>query len=48
MRKANWGDTILSLYADEQKRTSLAQNVSKMAKPDATGKIVDEIFKLIK
>jgi UDP-N-acetylglucosamine--N-acetylmuramyl-(pentapeptide) pyrophosphoryl-undecaprenol N-acetylglucosamine transferase len=41
------GDTVLQLYADEQRRNSLADNITALARTDAAGKIVDHIYKLI-
>jgi UDP-N-acetylglucosamine--N-acetylmuramyl-(pentapeptide) pyrophosphoryl-undecaprenol N-acetylglucosamine transferase len=42
------GDAVLQLYSDEQKRNTLAENILTLAKPDAAGKITDEIYRLIR
>lgn len=38
---------VLKLLFDEQRATRLSENISKLAKPNATNEIVDEIEKLI-
>jgi UDP-N-acetylglucosamine--N-acetylmuramyl-(pentapeptide) pyrophosphoryl-undecaprenol N-acetylglucosamine transferase len=40
-------DEALKLLFDEQRATALSANISKLAKPNATNEIVDEIEKLI-
>jgi len=37
----------LELLANEKKRTLLSENIKKLAKPQASRSIVDEVFKLI-
>lgn len=45
--QAQLGDAILRLYADEQKRITLQQNIAALGKTDATQTIVNEIYSLI-
>ena len=40
-------DEALKLLADEQRAATLSENIGKLAKPNATNEIVDEIEKLI-
>lgn len=40
-------DEVLKLLFDEQRAAKLSENISKLAKPNATNEIVDEIEKLI-
>ncbi len=40
--------TALEIINDENKLKSLSENIIKMAHPDATDKIVDEVIKLVK
>jgi UDP-N-acetylglucosamine--N-acetylmuramyl-(pentapeptide) pyrophosphoryl-undecaprenol N-acetylglucosamine transferase len=37
-----------SLLQDEQQQQQLSQNIKRLALPEATSRIVDEIVKLIK
>ncbi len=39
---------VISLNSDKELQHSLAENIKQFAKPDATERITDEIFKLIK
>jgi len=41
-------NTVFSLFENEEQQQKLALNIKQLARPDATGTIVDEIEKLIK
>jgi UDP-N-acetylglucosamine--N-acetylmuramyl-(pentapeptide) pyrophosphoryl-undecaprenol N-acetylglucosamine transferase len=45
--KEKLGTEILSLYADENRRKSMAESMAKLGRPDAAAQITDEIFNLI-
>jgi len=45
--KNNLVDEALKLLFDEQRAATLSKNISKLARPNATNEIVDEIEKLI-
>ncbi len=45
--KEKLGNEILSLYADENRRTRMADAMAKLGRPDAAAQITDEIFNLI-
>ncbi len=46
--KHHLADQVVELFKDEKAQLSLALNIAKLALPDATGKIADEILKLSK
>ncbi len=45
---ASFEDTLLGLLQNEEQRKTLSENIKKLAKPNATGDIVDEIEKMIR
>ena len=44
----NFMPTLLDLAGDEKKRSRLSQNIKKLALPDATLRIADEVEKIVK
>jgi UDP-N-acetylglucosamine--N-acetylmuramyl-(pentapeptide) pyrophosphoryl-undecaprenol N-acetylglucosamine transferase len=45
---SNFETEFLSLIASEEKQKTLSENIKKLAKPNATKDIVEEIEKLLK